>query len=111
MKRHEFQKVLREGTKTETKNFFVYMSPNDFSKNRLGIIASRKAGGAVIRNRAKRLVKEYFRNLSRELKGKDVVFICKRSRNYLSFQSVGSDFEKACGKNDAVCHQNISAVS
>ena len=35
--------------------------PNDLSRDRLGLIASRRLGGAVIRNRAKRRIREVFR--------------------------------------------------
>jgi ribonuclease P protein component len=35
--------------------------PNDASRDRLGIIASRRLGGAVLRNRAKRRIRELFR--------------------------------------------------
>jgi len=35
--------------------------PNDLSRDRLGLIASRRLGGAVIRNRAKRRIRELFR--------------------------------------------------
>ena len=35
--------------------------PNDLDISRLGIAATRKLGGAVARNRAKRLVREIFR--------------------------------------------------
>ncbi len=39
----------------------VIALPNALGRSRLGIAATRKLGGAVIRNRAKRLVRELFR--------------------------------------------------
>lgn len=39
----------------------VIALPNGLGRSRLGIAATRKLGGAVVRNRAKRLVRELFR--------------------------------------------------
>ncbi len=44
---------------------------------RLGVVASKKVGGAVQRNRAKRLVREWFRHLTIELPGCDVVVVLR----------------------------------
>ena len=39
----------------------LFFLPNDLGRKRLGIIASRKVGNAVARNRAKRKIREIFR--------------------------------------------------
>jgi ribonuclease P protein component len=39
------------------------MLPNDLNRKRLGIIASKKVGNAVMRNRAKRKIREAYRRL------------------------------------------------
>jgi ribonuclease P protein component len=47
---------------------------NDLGYDRLGLAASRKLGGAVARNRAKRLLREAFRRHKRRLaRGADLV--------------------------------------
>jgi len=49
--------------------------------NRLGITATKKLGGAVQRNRARRIIRESYRLLEGELKtGFDIVFVA-RSRS------------------------------
>ncbi len=112
LKRHEFQKVLKEGEKKETKNFFVYMSPNFLQHDRLGIIASRKGGKTVIRNRAKRLIRENLRTfLEADKASCDVVFICKRNRSYLEFGHVERDVKKAYEKDYRGHDLRISDVS
>lgn len=52
----QFQKVYREGVKRIGRLLVVYLLPAD--EYARGIVASRKVGGAVRRNRAKRLLRE-----------------------------------------------------
>jgi ribonuclease P protein component len=63
---------------------------------RLGITASRKVGNAVVRSRAKRLIREAFR-ATRTLwpAGIDVVVIVKRSPGESKLESVVSEWEAA----------------
>jgi ribonuclease P protein component len=62
----------------------------------LGITASRKVGNAVVRARAKRLIREAFR-ATRALwpSGIDVVVIVKRSTAETKLESVVSEWEAA----------------
>ena len=79
LKRHEFQKVMQNGRKRRVENLCtVLYLPNPLPRSRLGIIASRKVGNAVIRNRAKRRVREIFR-CHRTAPGLDIVIICSRN--------------------------------
>jgi len=67
-KQSEFQKVYGNGTKRVGRLVVVYLlSATDFGS---AVVASRKVGGAVQRNRAKRLLRESRRNgsLGDELK-------------------------------------------
>ncbi len=55
----------------------VLLLANGLSHDRLGIIASRRIGGAVQRNKAKRLIREIFRLNKQSGTGWDVVVIPK----------------------------------
>jgi len=64
--RHEFLKVQSGGVRHQTSHFAVYLFKSELeaSPARLGITVSRKIGKSVIRNRIKRIVREWFRTAS-----------------------------------------------
>ena len=55
----------------------VFVKSNDGEHARLGIAATRKIGGAVVRNRAKRLTRELFRHLKPDT-GVDIIVVPRR---------------------------------
>ena len=84
-----------------TKYVTVLGIGNNRPCDRLGLIASRKFGNAVARNRAKRRLREIFRKLEpdttgeRGLKGLDLVAIPRRAILEASFAVVDADFSDA----------------
>lgn len=72
----------------------ILSKPNGTLHCRLGIIASRKAGNAVFRNRFKRLVREFFRlNNTFFSPGFDIVIIAGKSIPYLSYGDIERDLK------------------
>ena len=70
----------------------MLQSPGKTGETRLGITASRKVGGAVERNRAKRLVREFFRLHRAKLQpGSDIVVIVRAGAEKLSFEHAESE--------------------
>ena len=93
-RRAEFQKVFEAGRRIQGKYFTLLMAPNKAAGTRLGIVASRKLGGSVMRNRAKRLIREVFRQ-SHPLPGRqdvDVVVIPRRELFDAAYSSLETDF-------------------
>ena len=75
--RAHFQEIYQKGTRVHGRYSTVFVLPNRLSIGRLGIAATKKLGGAVRRNRAKRLIREVFRR-NKLAAGFDVVVIPNR---------------------------------
>ena len=91
-KRVEFLRIQDGGLRVSTPRFVLILSASaapHASEPRLGITASSRVGNAVVRSRAKRLIREAFR-ATRELwpAGIDLVVIVKRATGESKLDSV-----------------------
>ena len=64
-----FEKVFKSGQKSSCPAFAVYRLPSADGGWKIGIVTSRKIGGAVVRNAARRRLREMFRLFQGEFPG------------------------------------------
>ena len=90
-----FRKIYSKGTSYVNKYLAVYALPSRDKVSRIGITVSKKLGCAVIRNRAKRLIRESYRiNEENISPGYNIVVVARK-------MVVGTDFHHV---NSALIH-------
>jgi ribonuclease P protein component len=57
----EFDHVYQQGRRVAGRYVLLHAVPNDLGRPRLGTTVGRRVGGAVVRNRVKRWIRETFR--------------------------------------------------
>jgi len=85
LKRYEFLYLSKSGKKLQNRYFIALFCPGKSERSRLGITVTKKIGNAVIRNRIKRLCREYFRLNRKNIPGSlDINIIAKKDAANLS---------------------------
>ena len=90
-RRPEFLKVQQRGARARGRYATLFILPNDLDVSRLGIIATRKLGGSIRRNRSKRLVREIFR-LNKGRPGFDIVVMPRPGFSDPPFPTLQADY-------------------
>ncbi len=87
----DFQRVFRRRRSVADDLIIIYGRENGRTYSRLGLSVSRKIGGAVIRNRWKRIIRESYRQLHSQLPvGTDLVVIPRQNAIPVFAQLMGS---------------------
>lgn len=100
-KRADYLRLQQQGRRVPARFVTLLTLANDVAVPRLGLIASRRLGPAVARNRAKRRLRDLFRR-HRDVLGPgaalDIVAIPKRELMAAPFSDVEQDFVNALRK-------------
>ena len=96
-RRAEFQKVYERGFRVRARYSTIFLLPNNQPAARLGIAATKKLGGAVQRNRAKRLIREVFRR-NKVAAGLDVVVVPRRELLEASLTALETEYRNALAR-------------
>jgi ribonuclease P protein component len=95
-KRAEFLRLYREGRKVGTRHMVLYALPAREPLPRLGITVSSKVGRAVVRNRAKRLIREAYRRSAAILEsGLDLVINGRQGIAGARYDQLRDELEQA----------------
>ena len=99
VKTAEYQMLYREGRKTYSERFVLFSRYNGLGYNRIGITVSRKVGGAVVRNRIKRLFREIFRRSRGQIPNQlDIVVNAKAGCVGVGYVELRTEFLAAAQK-------------
>lgn len=90
-RRADFELAYDGGAKVNGRFMTMFVAPNTVGYARLGVAATRRIGGAVIRNRAKRIIRELFRH-QKPTAGLDVVVVPRREFLDAPYPSLEREF-------------------
>ena len=86
--------------------FSVLAGPEPEGPTRVGIITSRRVGGAVIRNRVRRRLREIFRAARAQLRpGFWLVIIARQPAALAGFQDLRAEWEKLARRSGLLLSQ------
>ena len=88
----DFESIYASGVKVSGRLMTLFVRANTGGHARLGIAATRKIGGAVVRNRAKRLSRELFRH-HKPATAVDIVVIPRREFLDAPYSSLEREFD------------------
>lgn len=119
---HLYQKAYKKGERAPARSVCVYVlcdraaerirkaNPMGEYLNRIGISASKKIGGAVQRNRAKRVVREAYRQIGKEYDIKTgylIVIALRTPATVLKMQDVKRDLQYTLKRLDMLTSKSI----
>lgn len=99
----EFSLLYRKGKSLVTPVVVIYFRKNNKSINRFGITTGKKIGNAVKRNRARRIIRAAFSEISPKIKGSyDFVLVARGKTPYVRSRDIKKAMLKQFKENKLV---------
>lgn len=93
--RREFLLLQQRGKRRHSPHFVVVSAPASGKRSRLGITVTRRFGKAVVRNRMKRVLREFFRvHRAQITPAQNILIIPKGGAPVLDFTQVAEELER-----------------
>jgi ribonuclease P protein component len=97
----EYRRVYDNGTKLHGRRLLLFVAGSDGPGLRVGVTVSGKVGGACVRNKAKRRIREALKLELTEKADKaplDMVFVAKGSIKDATFEEIQKDIRTLLNK-------------
>ena len=101
--KNDFKDIIQSGKRIQDKNLVLWykLVPLNQNQKRMGLVVSKKLGGAVVRNRTKRLLREAFRLNQERLKdGVDYIFSPRCSEEWTTLSKATDFLLSVCQRAD-----------
>ena len=97
----DFRRIYRRGRSAVSGGVVVYCLKNRKGMSRLGVTVSTKLGHAVVRNRARRRLREVYRlNAHRLRQGYDIILVARGRTGTAAWKDLNDTFLRLCRKLD-----------
>lgn len=91
----DFRRLYYRGKSKASGSIVTYAMKNRFGETRVGITTGKKIGGAVQRNRARRVIRAAFSEYEGRLNGNyDFVFVARTRTTEVKMQTVRAEMEE-----------------
>ena len=98
---HEFRRLYNKGASAVSGSMVIYCRKNRLERNRLGVVSSVKLGHAVVRNRARRRLREVYRlNTDKLRQGYDIILVARKRTATMPWKELTDHFFRLCRKLD-----------
>lgn len=99
-RKKDFSSLYNKGKSVGERYVVLFYKKNNLSYTRTAFLASKKVGNSVIRNRARRLMKQSYKELEKNLTpGYDLIIIARNTINNLKCADVKKSIEAALLKS------------
>ena len=93
---YEFRRLYAKGKSAVMPSMVLYCRKNGRGTNRVGVTASKKLGCAVVRNRARRRLRELYRLSQKEMaQGYDVILVARGRTAKIAYRYLKRDYDRA----------------